>query len=114
MTYNIRLKNEILENRPMRVRHKQAYAYGLLLFAQCFGEEMRLSTEHRGIARLYASAATRVVGIGQVRTVMVSPSCGNRLICTLCRVTAQKRPFSDKTSQPAPSRLLCCPAASCK
>ena len=69
MTYNIRLKNEILENRPMRVRHKQAYAYGLLLFAQCFGEEMRLSTEHRGIARLYASAATRVVGIsGSVTT----------------------------------------------
>ncbi len=70
MSYNIDLKNEILENRPLRVRHKQAYAYGLLLFGQSFGQdEMRLSTEHKGIARLYASAATGVVGIaGSVTT----------------------------------------------
>lgn len=69
MTYNTRLKNEILENRPLRTRHKQAYMYGLLLFAQSFGTEMRLSTEHRGIARLYASAATRVVSLsGSVTT----------------------------------------------
>lgn len=69
MSYNIDLKNEILENRPLRVRHKQAYAYGLLLFAQQFGQEMRLATEHKGIARLYASAATSVVGIsGSVTT----------------------------------------------
>ena len=69
MTYNTELKNEILENRPLRVRHKQAYAYGLLLFAQSFGEEMRFSTEHKGIARLYASASTGVVGIsGSVTT----------------------------------------------
>lgn len=69
MSYNIDLKNEMLENRPMRVRHKKAYAYGLLLFAQSFGAEMRLSTEHRGIARLYASAATGVAGIaGSVTT----------------------------------------------
>ncbi|MBR5558778.1 MAG: DNA-binding protein WhiA [Oscillospiraceae bacterium] len=69
MSYNIDLKNEILENRPLRVRHKKAYAYGLLLFAQLFGQEMRFSTEHKGIARLYASAATSVVGIaGSVTT----------------------------------------------
>jgi len=69
MSYNVDLKNELLENRPLRVRHKKAYAYGLLLFAQCFGEEMRFSTEHKGIARLYASAATSVVGIsGSVTT----------------------------------------------
>jgi len=69
MTFNVLLKNEILENRPLRARHKKAYAYGLLLFAQSFGGEMRLSTEHKGIAHLYASAATGLVGIsGSVTT----------------------------------------------
>ncbi|MBP1558565.1 MAG: DNA-binding protein WhiA [Oscillospiraceae bacterium] len=69
MTYNIQLKNEILENRNLRIRHKKCFAYGTLLFAQSFGEEMRFSTEHKGIARLYASASTSVVGIsGSVTT----------------------------------------------
>ena len=69
MTYNIQLKNEILENRNIRIRHKKCFAYGILLFAQSFGEEMRFSTEHKGIARLYASASTSVVGIsGSVTT----------------------------------------------
>ena len=70
MTFAAQLKNEILNNHPLSRRHRAPYAYGLLLFAQDFGTAMRLSTEHRGVAKSYAEAVSRLVKLqGSITTV---------------------------------------------
>ena len=47
MSFSLGLKQEILENRPMRVRCKQAQSYGLFLFSRSFtADQVMLRTEN--------------------------------------------------------------------
>ncbi len=62
-TFSVRLKNELLETyKAHKVRGGNACAYGLLLFAQRFApHDMGISTEHKGIARMYAGVVSGLV-----------------------------------------------------
>lgn len=63
MSFSLSLKQEILMNKPMRVRYKWAHAYGLFLFAREFSvEEILLRTENEEIARLFLWFAREILG----------------------------------------------------
>lgn len=54
MTFSLRIKQEILENKPLRTRHKLAYAYGLFLFGRSFSAaEVSLHTENEETVHLF-------------------------------------------------------------
>lgn len=54
ISFSYSLKNEILENKPLRVRYKKAQAYGLFLFAKSFNaQHVRITTESVEVARLF-------------------------------------------------------------
>lgn len=63
MSFSNNLKSEILGNKPMRLRHKQAQAYGLFLFGKEFGaEEISLHTENEETRRLFQWFARDLLG----------------------------------------------------
>lgn len=63
MSFSYALKQEILQNKPMRARNKQAQAYGLFLFGRAFREdEISLRTENEETARLFRRFAEDFLG----------------------------------------------------
>lgn len=63
MSFSLSLKQEILLNRPMRVRQKRAQAYGLFLFGKAFSaEEMSLHTENEETVKLYQWFVRDILG----------------------------------------------------
>lgn len=54
MSFSSDLKNEILENKPMRARFKKAQAYGLFAFSKSFSESsVSVLTENPDTAKLF-------------------------------------------------------------
>lgn len=54
MSFSLSVKQEILDNKPMRLRYRTAQAYGLLLFGHAFSpQEISLRTETREIVQLF-------------------------------------------------------------
>lgn len=70
MSYTLRAKNEIMENRPLRTRFKNQQGYGLLLFGRTWGiGSVSLATRQQEVARYYAAAIARAVPLtGTVTT----------------------------------------------
>lgn len=63
MTFSLRIKQEILENKQMRARRKLAYAYGLFLFGRAFSvPEVSLHTENAETVRLFRWFADSFLG----------------------------------------------------
>ncbi len=77
MTFAFQIKNEIY-NKSLRLRGDRARTYGLLLFARHFdSQRMLLSTEHRGVARLYGDQISNLVGL-QGSITLLSQNRGGR------------------------------------
>lgn len=54
MSFSLELKQELLENKGLRVKYKKTFAYGLFLFGRAFDrEEVALHTENEDTARLF-------------------------------------------------------------
>jgi DNA-binding protein WhiA len=63
MSFSAGVKNEILENRPVRRRFTRGLARGLFAFGRSFGrDKMSIATEHGDIAALYEYLARRLLG----------------------------------------------------
>lgn len=63
MSFSLGLKQEILENRPMRVRCKQAQSYGLFLFSRSFtADQVMLRTENEETVKLFQWFARDILG----------------------------------------------------
>lgn len=63
MSFSNDVKNEIIQNKPVRLRYKHAQAYGLFLFAREFSAEaVSLHTESADIAELYGWFAYSLCG----------------------------------------------------
>ena len=69
MSFSSDVKNEIVAGKPLRLRHKKAQAYGLLLYAKSFTEsEVSLHTESAEIAELYSRFIREFAGEDAVVT----------------------------------------------
>jgi len=63
LSFSHRLKAEILDNKPLRARCRQAHAYGLFLYGRGFSaQEVSLTTESRDTAELFEDSARRFLG----------------------------------------------------
>lgn len=63
MSFSQKVKEEILRNKPMRVRFKKPQAYGLFLFGRSFSlEEVSIQTETLGIVELFGWFARDILG----------------------------------------------------
>lgn len=63
MSFSTELKQEILNNKPMRVRYRQAQAYGLFRFGRAFTpEEISLRSGSEEVAGLFAQFARDILG----------------------------------------------------
>lgn len=63
MTFSNQLKQEILDNKPIRQRCKTALAYGLFAFGRSFcSEEISFSTENDETVKLYSALAKDILG----------------------------------------------------
>lgn len=63
MSFSLGLKQEILNNKPMRVRCKRAQGYGLFLFGRSFSAEaVALHTENAETAQLFRWFARDILG----------------------------------------------------
>lgn len=63
MSFSASLKAEIIENKPLRARYKQAQAYGLFAFSKSFSEQMVcIATENLETARLYGGLLKDFLG----------------------------------------------------
>ncbi|HIY08631.1 MAG TPA: DNA-binding protein WhiA [Firmicutes bacterium] len=64
MSFAWQYKDAIMDNKVLWTKHKQAFAYGMLLLGRRFdGERMEMVTEHQGAARLYADLVSSLAGL---------------------------------------------------
>jgi DNA-binding protein WhiA len=61
MSFSALIKNEILESKPLRQRHKRAFAYGLFACSRGFAE---IATESEGTAVLFERLLRELLGGG--------------------------------------------------
>lgn len=65
MSFSTQLKQEIIRNKPMRVRYRKAQAYGLFLFGRAFTpEEVSLHSANEEVAELFGQFARDMLGRG--------------------------------------------------
>jgi len=64
VSFTLRAKNEIMENRALRTRFKNQHGYGLLLFGRTFGVgSISLATRQREVARYYSAVLAKAVSL---------------------------------------------------
>lgn len=63
MSFSLSVKEELLNNKPMRMRNKDAQAYGLFLFGRSFSpQEISLHTENTEIVQLFRWFVKEILG----------------------------------------------------
>ena len=84
MSYTSQAKNEILSDRHLRSRFRNQLAFGLISFAQRYGQDgVQLSTMESGVARLYASLIPKVIPLqGTITTVETDKRTPGDVIAT--------------------------------
>ncbi len=78
MSYTSQAKNEILSDRHLRSRFRNQLAFGLISFAQRYGQDgVQLSTMESGVARLYASLIPKVIPLQGTITTVETDNAGH-------------------------------------
>ena len=70
LTFTLKVKKEVFQNKQFRQKNKIAQCYGLLLFGRTFSEDnISIITENKGVSRLYSNFIYDVIGIDGTVTI---------------------------------------------
>ena len=80
MSFSNSVKTEILDGKPLRSRHKDAFAHGLFRFGKGFPREaLGTATENLAVAQLYASLLEQYLGLTATVAIRQSVKSGKTL-----------------------------------
>lgn len=70
MTFTLKVKKEVFQNKQFKQKNKVAQCYGLLMFGRTFSEDnISIITENKGVSRLYANFIYEAIGIDGTVTI---------------------------------------------